>query len=120
MYDLSSWIAGYAGAELGVEREGAYGTYGVGLLLRMLRTGSARFHSRIGARFIDVVTTLPYADIGFGGELFVSARLALTADFSSQVPLGDGSRNTGLRRVSVSPRGGPERISIGMSWYLYR
>jgi hypothetical protein len=120
MYDLSSWIAGYAGAELGVEREGAYGSYGVGVLLRMLRTGSARFHGRIGARVIDVVTTLPYADIGIGGELFVSRSLALASDLSTEVPLGDGSRNTGLRPVGVSARGGPERISIGISWYLDR
>lgn len=120
MYDFSSWIGAYAGAEFGVEQEGVYGSYGGGVLLRTRRRGAVRFHARLGARILDVAAALPYAELGIGGELFMTPALALGADLTTEVPLGDGSRDTGLRQVEVSPRGGPERISLGISWYPNR
>lgn len=119
-YHFTGWIGAYAGAEFGAEREGVYGSYGGGVLLRTARRGAVRFHGRLGARIIDVVAALPYADLGLRGELFMTPALALAADLTAEVPLGSGSRHTGLRRVEVSPRGGPERISLGISWYPSR
>ena len=119
-YDFSRWIAGYAGAEVTVEQEGPYGSYGLGVLLRPAPGESFRVHALLGARIIDAVTSLVYADLGLGGELFVTPRLALGLDLKTALPLGDGTRDTGLRRVVVSPGGGPEQLALGLTWYPSR
>jgi hypothetical protein len=119
-YDFSRIVGGYAAAELSAESEGVYGSYGAGVLLRMARTGALRFHARFGAGIINVVTSLGYADLGAGGELFLAPGLALGLDLSAAVPLGDGSRDTGTHSVEVSPQGGPRQLSLGLAWYLAR
>lgn len=116
-YDFSRRVAGYAEADLSAEQEGVYGSYAVGGLLRTADRGSLRFHARVGGRIINLVTSLPYADLGTGGELFVTPLLALGLDFSATLPIGNGTRNTGTRAVEISPRGGPRRFSFGLAWY---
>lgn len=96
--DLSHRIAGYAEAELSAEQEGVYGSYALGALLRITVSGTARFHARLGARIINLVTSLPYADLGAGGELFLTPLLALGLDLSASLPIGDGTRDTGATR----------------------
>jgi hypothetical protein len=119
-YEFSRVLAGYAAAELGAESEGVYGSYGAGMLFRIARTGALRFHARLGARIIDVATSLAYTDLGAGGELFLAPGLALGLGVDAAVPLGNGSRDTGTRQVEVSPENGPKRVTLGLAWYPAR
>lgn len=116
-YDFSPRIAGYAGADLNAEQEGVYGSYAAGMILRTAGDGPLRFHARAGARVINAVAPLGYADLGVGGEVFVALALALDLEFSAAIPLGDGSRSTSTHMVEVSPRGGPQRVAFGLAWY---
>jgi hypothetical protein len=117
-YGLSPRVAGYLAADLNVEQEGVYPTYGAGMRLQTI--GRLRFGARAGGRVIDVVAPLVYADLGIFGELSLAPVLALGLDLSTAVPLGDGSRNTGTHRVGVAARGGPERAEVGLVWYPSR
>ena len=120
IYDLAHWIGGYAGLEFAVESEGIYRTYGAGVILRTRPRGAFRLHGRAGARIIDVETSLFYADLGVGAELFVTSALAVSAEASVEVPLGSRTRYTGLHTVRLTAREGPKRLSLGAAWYPSR
>jgi hypothetical protein len=113
-------MGGYLEADLTAAAEGVYGSYAAGVILRETGTGSLRLGGRAGARIIDVVTPLLYADMGLEGELFVAPTIALGLDVGTAIPLGDGSRDTGSHRVDVAAKGGPERLRFGLAWYLGR
>lgn len=119
-YDFVSWGAGYAGLNLDAEREGVYWSYSAGVLLRPPTGHRVRWHARIGSRLIDVVAPLWYADLGLGADLPVGPALELSLAATKAVPLGEGSRFTGTHTVAVSPRSGPHRFSLGVTWRRFR